>query len=335
MGKTSKIAIKYRYGSLPEHLGETLRNADETDLRILVAVMMTADADGVVTSVAELPALLGMEQSEVDASLKFWRGAGVIGAPSTGKTKKTADGAPGSQPTKKSSAAQTAHRGGVIERSGALEQYSSSELADLMEKRKMSAQFVDEAQRIFGKVFRTYDTGILMGIVDQLGFEEEAVLAILAYAARKEKKTLRYVEQVALTLYDAGVTETFAVIERIDRMERSGETVAKLRSMFGVGERELTATEKRLFTAWTEKYAYPLDVIRMAYDITVDNIQKPVPKYTNSILEKWYTEGLRTVDDVKSFLEQASAAPSGSTEKSYDVEDFFEAALRRSYENLQ
>ena len=334
MGKTSKIAIKYRYGKLPDQLGEILRNADETDLRILVAVMMMADADGIVASVAELPEHLGLEQSEVDASLKFWRGAGVIGAPSASKTKAAQSDQKGTEAPKKEKTVQTAHRGGALERSGALEQYSSSQLADLMEQRKMSAQFVDEAQRIFGKVFRTYDTGILMGIVDQLGFEEEAVLAILAYAARKEKKTMRYVEQVAMTLYDGGVTETFAVIERIDRMEKSGETIAKLRSMFGVGDRELTATEKRLFVAWTEKYAYPLDVIRMAYDITVDNIQKPVPKYTNSILEKWYTEGLRTSDDVKRFLETASA-PSGSTEKSYDVEDFFEAALRRSYENLQ
>lgn len=335
MGKTSKIAIKYRYGNLPEHLGEMLRNADETDLRILVAVMMMADADGVVTSVSVLPERLGMEQTEVDASLKFWRGAGVIGAPSAGRAKKTVDATPVSQSSQQPVAVKTAHRAGVIERSGTLEQYSSSELADLMEKRKMSAQFVDEAQRIFGKVFRTYDTGILMGIVDQLGFEEEAVLAILAYAARKEKKTMRYVEQVALTLYDAGVTETFAVIDRIDRMEKSGEVIAKLRSMFGVGERELTATEKRLFTAWTEKYAYPLDVIRMAYDITVDNIQKPVPKYTNSILEKWYTEGLRTAEDVGRFLETAKPSDTGTTEKSYDVEDFFEAALRRSYENLE
>lgn len=329
MGKTSKIAIKYRCGNLPEHLGEILRNADETDLRVLVAVMMMADADG-VAMLSELPARLEMEQSEIDASLKFWRGAGVFGAPSAGKSKKTLPEA-----TKQEKPLQTAHRGGAVERSGSLEQYTSTQLAELMEQRKMSAQFVDEAQRIFGKVFRIYDTGILMGIVDQLGFEEEAVLAILAYAARKEKKTMRYVEQVAMTLYDAGVTETVAVIERIDRMERSGETIAKLRSMFGVGDRELTTTEKRLFTAWTEKYAYSLDVIRMAYDITVDNIQKPVPKYTNSILEKWYAEGLRTAQDVGEFLEKAKASDTGVTEKSYDVEDFFEAALRRSYENLQ
>jgi len=340
MGKTSKIAIQYRYGNLPENFKDLLNNADETDLRILVAIQMLADRENGVVSTDELPELLNIEKSEVAASLKFWRGAGVLELPSATKARTVKQ-----EPTKTENAQvtanepkqekQSAHRGGALERSASLGHYSTVELAELMERRKMSAQFVDEAQRIMGKVFRTYDTGILMGIVDQLGFEEEAVLAILAYSVRKGKKTLRYTEQVAMGLYDDGITETYAVIDRIQRIERSGEVIAKIRAMFGASGREMTATEKKLFTTWTEKYAYDIDVIRMAYDITVDSIQKPVPKYTNSILEKWYAEGLRTAEDVKQFLEKPKTADVGAVEKSYDVEDFFEAALQRSYETLE
>ena len=214
--------------------------------------------------------------------------------------------------------------------------YSSAELAALMEQRRVSAQFIDEAQRVMGKILRTYDIGILVGIVDQLGFEEAAVLGILGYAAAKGKKTLRYVEQMAINFYDEGLTDTADVMERISRMERSAETTGKIKALFGMGTRELTSTEKKLFGIWTEKFAYDMDVIRMAYDITVDTIQKPVPKYAGSILEKWYAEGLRTAEDVRRYIEKdKQTKEGGAVAKSYDVEDFFEAALRRSYEELK
>ena len=335
MGKASKIEIKYRDGGLPEGLGDVLRNADETDLRILVAVQMLADRETGVASIADLPELLGLERSEVDASVKFWRGAGVLSLASESKRETVRKETASKQENVQTPPQPDAHRGGAVMRTGSLTGYSTAELAELMEKRESSAQFVDTAQRIMGKMFRKYDTEILMGIVDQLGFEEAAVLQILSYAKQKGKTTLRYVEQMSIALYDEGITETHAVIERVNRMERAGEVVAKIRTMFGIGDRELTASEKKLFTAWTEKYAYELDVIRMAYDITVDSIQKPVPKYTNSILEKWYAEGLRSAEDVARYLEKPKPTDAGAVEKSYDVDDFFEAALQRSYENLE
>lgn len=330
MGKVTKVTIKYKDGNLPAGLSDLFDNADKTDLRILAAVLMLAGAENSVASVTELPALLGLEQSEVDASLKFWRGAGLLGNAKSDTAKQTKL----KKECTPTAASSTAHRNGVLERSGTLENYSSAELAELMEKRRVSAQFIDEAQRILGKVFRTYDTGILVGIVDQLGFEEEAVLAILSYIAGRGKKTLRYAEQVAMGLHDAGITETTAVLERINRMERSGEVIAKIRVLFGASGRELTATEKRLFTTWTETYAYDTDVIRLAYDITVDTIQKPAPKYTNSILEKWYAEGLRTADDVGRYLQEQQEMKQGAqtAAKSYDIDDFFEAALQRSFD---
>lgn len=331
MGKVTKVTIKYRGGELPENIGELLSEADEGDLRILATLLMRADGESGTASTADIDSLLGMDPADVNASLKFWRGAGVIG---NSKAQPTGKKAEEKKDGKQEQAIPSAHRNGVLERSGVLSEYTSAELAELMEKRRVSAQFVDEAQRILGKVFRTYDTGILVALVDQLGFEEEAVLAILAYVAKRGKKTLRYAEKMAIGLYDDGITDTYAVLERIDLIERSAEEISKIRSLFGSKDRELTATEKKLFSTWTEKFGYDIDIIRMAYDITVDKTQKPLPKYANSILEKWYSEGLRTADDVIKYTESQRTGGDGvsSTAKSYDLEDFFEASLQRSFE---
>lgn len=337
MEKTTKLMLRYHRGALPSDLGGMLQNADETDLRVLIGALMLSEAESGTFLPSELTDTLGMERTEVDASLKFWRGAGILtSAKGTGKTAKKEERKEKEEKTEPVSEVvpkrTTAHRNGVLEHSGTAGMYSSAELAALMEKRRVSAQFIDEAQRVMGKIFRTYDTGILVGIVDQLGFEEEAVLAILTYTAGRGKKTIRYAEQLALALYDEGITDTPAVLERIGKIERAGETIGKIRTLFGIGSRELTTTEKRLFTSWTEKMAYDMDVIRMAYEITVDNIGNPAPKYTNSILERWYGEGLRTAEEVRTYIERQNAQKNGTALKSYDVEDFFEAALQRSYE---
>ncbi len=326
MAKDTKMKGIIEGGRAADELGMLLGQADENDLRLLAALCLLSERDSF--SAAELAQLLGMVPSEVEASLKFWRGAGVLQLAGNVK-KQTASKEPVTSVEKPAAV----HRGGAVERSGAIHEYTSTELAQLMEQRRVSADLVDEAQKIMGKIFRVYDTGILVGLVDQLGFAEEAVLAILAYTVRQGKKTLRYAERMALAFYDEGITETDEVLSKISRMEQSAEAVGKIKQLFGFGGRELTANEKKLFAAWIETYGYDLEVIRLAYDLTVDAIQKPVPKYAGTILESWFKEGLRTAEDVRTYLEAKQAQKSGTeamqSQKSYDVDEFFEAAIKR------
>ncbi len=328
MAKASKRIIKYINSNIPEDIAEILGNADENDLKILVTLMMAADRDGEVPEEFSVENTLGVTKAEVDASLKFWRGAGIIGGVRAKKAEPVTE-----KPTKVTTT-ETAHRDGAVETSGNLTSYASAELATLFEHRKVTAQFIDEAQRVYGKTFNSYDTSIVAGIVDRLGFDEEAVLAILAYVVKIGKRGLRYAEKVAMALYDDGYTTTLDVVERIAAIERSKEEVYKIKQLFGMGGRELSKSEKTMFEKWTQTFEYDVDIVRLAYDITVDTIQKPVPKYANSILERWYAEGLRTAEAIERFEKNKKDAKS-ETEKSYDLDDFFEAALQRSFDDLK
>lgn len=330
----AKITLRYINGEVPENLADILSNADEQDMRILIALMMAADGNGEVNAEFSLSDTLGLEKPEIDASLKFWRGAGVISAARSQKSKPKTEKPESAEEPKTS--APTAHRGGAVEKSTGVSPYATDELAALFEKRRVTAQFIDEAQRVVGRTFNSYDTGIVAGLVDQLGFEEEAVLAILAYATRIGKKGLRYPEKLALSFYDEGITTESAVVARIAIIEHSAEVVGKIKQLFGIGSRELSRTEKTLFDKWTQKFGYGIEVIRVAYDITVDATQKPLPKYADAILEKWHAEGLRTEEEVLAFEQKSKPSKdSGEGDKSYELDDFFEAALKRSFEDLK
>ena len=345
MGKTTKNVILYRNGKLPERLSEILGNADENDLRILLTLMMSANDEGVIDSSLSLDEILELDSSEVNASLKFWRGAGFIGSEkkTSVKAKNNQKEAEIKKDTKENVSEEnndpekhtTAHKGGVISHTSIVA-YESAELADILEKRKSLTLFINEAQRILGKTINYYDTSLLVGFIDQLGFDEEAVLAILAYSVRLKRGTVRYAEKIALNFYDEGIVDSEAVIAKIEKIEASAETVSQIRVLFGLGSRGLSTSEKKLFTSWSEKLGYGIDVIRLAYDITIDSIHDPAPKYTNSILERWYAEGLHTAADIEEYIKSQKEAQSNKVgyEKSYDIDEFFEASLKRSYEEF-
>lgn len=330
MGVMAKKKIKYIGGNLPDNISDLLLNADEQDLRIMTLLLMSADANGEIPDGVSFEDILGISKSELDASLKFWQGAGAIGSTRAVKRK------PEEQEPAKKISVPTAHRGGAVE-SGGVDNYRSAELATILERREVTASFVDEAQRVFGKTFNSYDVNIVVGLVEQYGFEEEAILVILAYVLRKGKRSVRYAEKIAISLYDDGITSAEDTVKKIAEMEASKEIISQIKKMYGFGSRALTNTEEALFTKWTRKYGYDIDAIRIAYDITVNAIQKPAPKYTDKIIEKWYSEGLRTVFEIeeRENAKRADESAEKDPQKSYELDDFFSAAMNRSFNDLK
>lgn len=341
MGRAVKKTLKYGRGRLPNNLAEILSNADENDLKILIALLMAADEKGESAEDFSIADTLGIDEATVNASLKFWRGAGIIGAAKgTARTQKTEEVKAEDMPSAaEKPLLQTAHRDGAVERSMGLAPYNSDELASLFEKRKITAEFIDEAQRVFGKTFNSNDTGIVAGLIDQFDFDEAAVLAILSYVVRLDKRTMRYAERVALSFYDAGCTHTAEVVERIAFIERSREAVSKIKQIFGFGSRELSRTEKTCFERWTQEFEYDENIVRLAYDITVDRTGKAAPKYTDAILSEWHAAGLRTPEAIEKYEDDkkgngGGSAPS-SVGKSYVFDDFFDAAVKRGLDDIK
>jgi DnaD/phage-associated family protein len=330
MGKTTKVYINYE-GSQEERARSVL-NADESDLRVLSALLLFADSEG-CASLAQLESLLEMDASDIGASVKFWRGAGIVSAT---KPKNAVHIAPATE----ENTSESAHKNGAVARIVGVESYTNDELSSVLEQR-VSGAFVDEAQKAMGRIFNKNEVGKLVGFVDQLGFEEEAVLAILSYCVRLDKKSLSYAEKIALSFHDEDIFTAADVHAQIDYLERRNSTLGKIQELFGFGGRRLSTNEKKYFVAWTEEWGFGIEVINKAYEITVDTIHEPAPKYTNSILKKWHDNGLVSLAEVESFIvtdeqtRQASVTrtskPKKQTQKNTDVEDWFEQRLRQSF----
>ena len=145
-----------------------------------------------------------------------------------------------------------------------------------------------------------------------------------------EKKSLRYAEKMALTLHDEGITECSVLEDRLQRIELMASSIGKIRAMFGLSSRALTAKEKAMVENWVCQMQYSDSVLRLAYETTVNAINKPSIPYANTVLERWYAEGYRTVEDVERALAEYRRKKTEGN-GSFDVDDFFEAALKRTY----
>ena len=314
----------FSYGTdavlLPGAVTEHLDKATKKDIRVLFSLaaepMARLDLCRACRAVAER---LSISQGEVEAAIAFWRGTGILDACE-------GDSQAAISNTEKEVKASARPR--VIADKG-LPAYSSEELSGVLERREELASLIDECQRTFGKIFNTNEVAVIAGMVDYLGLDGAYILLLLSHCVRMEKKSLRYVEKMAITLHDEGVHETAALEERLHRIEVMADATGRIRALFGITSRALTTKEKGMIEQWLCGMQYSHEVIQLAYEITVDSIGKASMPYANTVLERWNAEGYRTVEDIQRAIAEYRSKKNGTA--SFDVDDFFEAALKRTY----
>ena len=80
----------------------------------------------------------------------------------------------------------------------------------------------------------------------------------------------------------------------------------------------------------------PIDLLTKAYEVTIDGCKgKFSYSYMAKVLDNWHLSGLKTLKDVENSLEQYNSKKQKLSLSSYDIDDFFEAALERSNEEMK
>ena len=307
-----KMGVRPFYGSrvavvpVPED-PDVLRRATREQLAVLIALMASPDAerDGIAQ-------MSGVADAQLDAAVSYWQSAGVLRCDAA-----PAPPAPAERP----------------DRAAELPHYNTEEAARFLERNPSAASLIDGCQRALGKIFNTSETEIVIGLLDYLSLEPDYILLLCAHCAQHDRRSLRYIEKMAISLHDGGIV-TYEQLElHLKKLDMTRDAEHALRELFGIGQRALLKKEQAAFYNWIAEWNLPLDLIRHAYEITVSKTGKPSVPYTNAILEKWHADNLVTLaaveaaEDAKRREAQETAVPGTS----FNTDDFFEAALKRSY----
>ena len=328
MKKKEKIQININYGTevavFPANAVTFIDKAKKFDVKVLFLLCSSEKYRG--DKFAEnISKELDCEVGDVETSVAFWNGAGVLAIDTKDEKSKKAI-----VQISQNERAPIPKRAKVSE----LPQYTSAELNSLLEKHRNVVELIDECQNILGKIFTASDIKVIMALIDYLGLDNDYILVLMHYAARIDKKSLRYIEQIAVSCMDEGFTDAKTLQVELYAREEKSQIENKIKSIFGFGSRKLTAKEQKQVNTWLSEYKYGMEIIEKAYEITVSSpkVDKPSIHYAHAILEKWYAEGIRTLADVEALLQkrEQEKVEDGS---SFNVDEFFNAALNNSYSN--
>ena len=305
---------------LPASVLSHLDAATPEQLRVLL--WLVSDLS-LVSKQKQLCKLAGCDAATAREAIGFWCNCGLLSE--AGDSISTMASVSVDAPAKKK-----------LQRADELPNYTSGELAELLEARASVRALIDEAQRILGKMFNPNEVNIMVGMLDYLGMNEECILLLLAHCKRIGKSNLRAIEKYAYAMVDKGINDVESMENEICTIEAMHTFEGEVRALFGMKSRALTSKESKMLSAWLS-FGYDINIVRMAYEITVNATGEASLPYTNAILEKWNANAWKTVAEIEAGMNAEREKREGSVGNkkelgnSFDTDDFFEAALQRGF----
>lgn len=280
---------------LPREVEKMLKNAGEAELKVLIYLFAKGDY-----TPGEAARELSLSVGDVDAAVAFWRGAGIIALSSAKEVKKNASAV------------------------NLYQTYDSEILSTAVEKDKEFKSVCDMIGDLFGRLLNKNDYNSLYYLYDYAGMPADFICGVAEFCSQEKKLSMQYMMKTALGLCDDGIDSYEKLEQHLARREKARTSIGMLRKLCGLGERELTTKENEFVSHWFMQWDMPFDLIKHAYEKTINGIGKVQLSYMNTILKSWHDNGFHTIEDVEKNDKKEAV------ESSFDADEFYEAAVKRS-----
>lgn len=210
-------------------------------------------------------------------------------------------------------------------------EYTTEQMAKMVEEKPLYKVIIDETQKICGCIFTPTEVSKVLGLADYLKLDFEHILMIFTFCKIREKPRCITSSKLLTPFITKELTTARPLKNTSKRQRNLIRPPARVRAIFGLGERAFSTREKEMIAGWATR-AIPEELIQKAYEITVDNIGKASMAYTNKVLLNWHEAGYQSLADVEAAIEQYSNTK--QSKASFETDEFFEAALRRGSEKL-
>jgi len=311
---------------LPEDALRFLPAASVSDVKILLYLSGRSSRDKGfevfdLESIKESDMLTeSFSDEEISHALNFWSAVGIFSSTE-------AQPSPSLKVSPSKEASETEKSGKVRFDREKKPSYTSAELAKAVEKKEFSA-LLEYTESRLNKMLNPSELAVLFSFCDHLAFSPEVIMLATEHCISEGKRSLRYIEKLLLDFADKDIRTYEGAEEYVNNRKRYKSVEGKVRSLCGMGERSLTKSEKTIIGQWASDPKFDLELLKEAYDLTINAIGKPTLSYINSILIRWMNEGIDSLEKLKN--SQSTQKEDGSAvKKTYDLEDFFKAAVEK------
>ena len=172
-------------------------------------------------------------------------------------------------------------------------EYSPDELKRFKSNEEIE-QLLMVAEQYMGRQLPPSDMQTILFFYDQLHFSSDLIDYLLQHCVERGKKDFRYIEKVALSWHEQGITSAKDAQSASRKYDKVVYTIMKsLGKTANPAPKELEYIDK-----WTKEYGFLLDIIQEACDKTVMNTDTHRFAYADGILSKWYQAGVRRKADI-------------------------------------
>ncbi len=155
------------------------------------------------------------------------------------------------------------------------------------------------AEQYLKKPLSAADMRTILFIMDKLGFSDDLTDYLIQYCVDRGKRDLRYIEKVALSWAEQGITTPKQAASLSGKYDRAVYDI-----MRALGRNNTpTETEVAYIDRWRKLYGFETDVILTACERTVLATDSHRFEYADSILTSWYKAGVHHKNDIKSLDE--------------------------------
>lgn len=268
-----------------------LRIASESQIKVLLYLLRNQNV-----SSAKISDYLRITEEEADDAIAFWVQANILQAQDLKETtQEFAFAAPAATSTAPHAVEKTEKP--KVQRGSKEIKLDPSEIAHSLENSQELKDLFSCVETLFGRMLNHMEQRSLIWIHSYLGMRSEVLLTLLGYCVSIEKISMSYAESIAISWTEKEILTLEQAESEIRRLTSSHSFLSDIRKMFEM-QHGPTSQQKKYIESWQEK-RYSLELIRYAYELTIESIEKLNFKYINTILEKWESQGIATLEQAQ------------------------------------
>ncbi|WP_416200954.1 MAG: DnaD domain protein [Thermocaproicibacter melissae] len=319
-----------------------IKLAGSVQLKVLLWVLRHA---GETIEAEDIAHALGIDCADVKDALLYWQETGVIvsrdnvitPSPAPEATKPVEKDVP-FQPEMKTAETSPERPKRVLSRP---QKPDSAFVAKRMEESEEIACLMQTAQEILGRLISSGESATLLMIHDDFGLPSDVIIMLMQYAVSIGKGNMRYIEKVAMNWADEGITTHEKAEERLRLLSEEQKAWRIVEQAIGIPHRAPSKREEEFAPIWVNQWKFSPEMIREAYDRTIDGAGKYQTAYMNSILERWYKAGIKTPKQAADERMERNTAVSGKTkgtkseqkkQYSFDIDEYERTSI---YDNMK
>lgn len=181
------------------------------------------------------------------------------------------------------------------------------------------------AEQLYARPLNATERRTLLYILQSTLLPVDVVLMILDYSLRVGKASPQYIMKLCEDWNANGINSHQAAEEKIRYLLEKNSREQLVKSCFGIHGRNLSKKECDFVDKWMVEYAFEINMIRLAYEKTIDAIGKISFPYINTILASWFKENLSTPEQVSRLQEKNNGKNEASP--SYNLDELAKRGL--------